>query len=180
MDMGGRCTGDVLPSSEWRFHRDILRDRPELSAVVHTHSTHATAVAVMGWNIPAIHYNVAAAGGADIRCAGYALFGTQALSDAVMLALQGRRACLMAHHGAIACGRSLDRALALAVTVEELARLYLLCRTAGTPPILDAAQMQAVLERYASYGQQSALATPSLSAAANPVLGRLPETPQRR
>ena len=156
MDMDGVCWGDVLPSSEWRFHRDILRCRPDLEAVVHTHSSHATAMAILGLDIPAAHYTIATAGGADIRCAPYALFGTQALSDAVVRALEGRQACLMAHHGAIACGRSLDDALALAVTVEELAHQYLLCRAVGVPPVLDAAQMRDVLAQYGTYGQQPA------------------------
>ena len=156
MDMEGAWQGDVLPSSEWRFHRDILRHRPELTAVVHTHSTHATAMAVLGLDLPAIHYSIADAGGADIRCAPYALFGTQALSDAVMEALEGRRACLLAHHGAIACHRSLEGALGLAVTVEELARLYLLCRTIGVPPVLGPSEMLEVLAKYETYGQQKA------------------------
>jgi len=143
----------VQPSSEWRIHRDVLRHRPDFAAVVHTHSTHATAMAVLGLAIPAIHYGVAAAGGADIRCAPYALFGTQALSDGVQYALEGRAACLMAHHGVIACGHTLAGALDLAVTTEELARLYLLCRAVTVPPILSPAQMDAVLERYKTYGQ---------------------------
>lgn len=153
MDMDGTVHGAVQPSSEWRIHRDVLRHRPDFAAVVHTHSTHATAMAVLGLAIPAIHYGVAAAGGADIRCAPYALFGTQALSDGVQYALEGRAACLMAHHGVIACGHTLAGALDLAVTTEELARLYLLCRAVTVPPILSPAQMDAVLERYKTYGQ---------------------------
>ena len=156
MDVGGGHAGAVLPSSEWRFHRDILRQRPDVGAVVHTHSTHATAMAVLGLSIPALHYSVAEAGGTDVRCAPYALFGTQELSDAALLALGGRRACLLAHHGVIACGRDLRGALALAVTVEELARLFLLCRSAGPAPVpvLGDAEMRAVLEKYKTYGQQ--------------------------
>lgn len=153
MDMDGASQGTARPSSEWRIHRDVLRHRPDLAAVVHTHSTHATAMAILGLDIPAIHYSIAGAGGADIRCAPYALFGTQALSDGVRRALNGRRACLMAHHGVVACERGLAQALALAVTVEELARLYLLCRAVATPPVLGADQMAEVLERYKTYGQ---------------------------
>ena len=154
MDMDGRHAGAVLPSSEWRFHRDILHRRPDVNAVVHTHSPHATALAVHGRGIGAVHYNVAAAGGADIRCAPYALFGTQELSDLAVAALDGRLACLLAHHGVIACGRTAAKALALAVTVEELAQLTLLSHALGEPPLLGAREMAAVVERYASYGQQ--------------------------
>ncbi|MDX2204734.1 MAG: L-fuculose-phosphate aldolase [Hyphomicrobiaceae bacterium] len=148
--------GDVLPSSEWRFHRDILQARPDLNAVVHTHSTHATALSILGRDIPAIHYVIAAAGGATIRCAPYEIFGSQALADRVVKALEGRRACLMAHHGVIAADSSIARALALAVTVEELAEQYLLCLRLGEPPVLSEAQIADVLEKFKTYGQQSA------------------------
>ena len=148
--------GDVLPSSEWRFHRDILHARPDLNAVVHTHSTHATALAVMGRQIPAIHYAIAGAGGDSIRCAPYELFGTQALADRAIEALEGRRACLLAHHGMIAAHVSIARALALAVTVEELAQLYLLSLPHGEPPVLSQAQIGEVLLKYKTYGQQAA------------------------
>ena len=154
MDFDGRHAGAVLPSSEWRFHRDILRRRPDVGAVVHTHSPHAPAVAVLRLSHPARHYSVAEARGTDVRCAPYALFGTQALSDAALEALDGRRACLLAHHGVIACGPDLPRALALAVTVEELARLFLLCRASGPVPVLGEAAMAEVLEKYKTYGQQ--------------------------
>ena len=150
----GSCDGTVLPSSEWRFHRDILVRRSELSAVVHTHSPHATAVAVMGREIPPVHYSIAAVGGPTVRCAPYALFGTQALSDAAVVALEGRRACLLAHHGVIACGRNLDRALALAAIVEEMARLYVLCHAMGEPPVLTDAQIAEALAKHETYGQQ--------------------------
>src|ERR1700744_5438217 len=102
------------PSSEWRFHRDILHSRPDAHAVVHTHSNAATALAIHGRDIPAHHYMVAAAGGNSIRCAAYATFGSQALSDHAIAALKDRTACLLAHHGVIALGRDLTRALWLA------------------------------------------------------------------
>lgn len=152
----GGYSGGVLPSSEWRFHRDLLHARPDLNAVVHTHSTHATALAVMGKDIPALHYAIAGAGGATIRCAPYELFGTQALADRVLQAMEGRRACLLAHHGMIAAHVSIARALALAVTVEELAQLYLLCLPQGEPPILTDEQIAEVLVKYKTYGQQGA------------------------
>lgn len=154
MRFDGSHDGDLLPSSEWRFHRDILAARPELAAVVHTHSTHATGVAVLGRAIPAIHYDIAAAGGADIRCAPYATFGTEELAQNVLRALDGRRACLLAHHGAVAVGASLAQALSLAALVEELARLYLLCLPAGEPPVLPADEIARVVEKYRTYGQQ--------------------------
>lgn len=156
MNWDATFEGDILPSSEWRFHRDILKARPDLNAVVHTHSTHATAVSILERDIPAIHYVIAAAGGATIRCAPYEIFGSQALADRVITALEGRRACLMAHHGVITAHVSIPRALALAVTVEELAELYLLClKTGAEPPILNDEQIAEVLERFKTYGQQS-------------------------
>jgi L-fuculose-phosphate aldolase len=156
--MDGTFAGDVLPSSEWRFHRDILQHRSELNAVVHTHSIRATAMAIMGLHIPAIHYSIAAVGGPDIRCARYATFGSEELAEAALEALQGRRACLLAHHGVIAAHGTIARALSLAVLVEELATQYLLCRGFGEPPVLDDAEIDRVLQKYTSYGQQRASA----------------------
>lgn len=150
--------GARLPSSEWRFHFDILRTRPEFNAVVHTHSQAATALACHGRGIPAFHYMVAAAGGSDIRCAPYATFGTQALSDHALAALAGRKACLLAHHGVIACERTLTRALALAIEVEHLAGMYLRARQLGEPPHLPADEMARVIEKFAGYGQPQARA----------------------
>ena len=164
MDWDASYSGEVRPSSEWRFHRDVLRARPELNAVVHTHSTHATAVSMLHKDIPAIHYMIADAGGASIRCAPYQIFGSQELADSVVSALEGRRACLMAHHGVVAAHVSIASALALAVTVEDLAYQYLLCLQFGEPPILSDAQMADVLEKFKTYGQQTP-AVPDLSAA---------------
>lgn len=145
--------GERLPSSEWRFHFDILRSRREFDAIVHTHSQAATALACHHLGIPAFHYMVAAAGGPDIRCAPYATFGTQELSDNALAALRGRKACLLAHHGVIACERSLARALALAIEVENLAAMYLRARQIGDPPLLSSAEMTRVIEKFATYGQ---------------------------
>ena len=149
---------DVLrekrPSSEWRIHRDILRARQEMHAVVHTHSTAATAMAIHGRDIPALHYMVAAAGGDSIRCAPYALFGTQLLSDHALTALQNRRACLLAHHGVVALGVDLARAVWLAHEVEVLARQYLLACQLGAPPLLSGEQMDEVLEKFKTYGRR--------------------------
>lgn len=154
MRWDGGFDGAVLPSSEWRFHADILRSRDDLNAVVHTHSLNATAVSILGRAIPPIHYMIAAAGGEDIRCAPYATFGTQALSDLAVAALTGRRACLLAHHGVIAAHASLAQALRVAEVVEELAELYLKCLPMGEPPVLSADQITEVLARFRSYGQQ--------------------------
>jgi L-fuculose-phosphate aldolase len=143
------------PSSEWRIHRDILRARADTNAVVHTHSIAATALAIHGRDIPAVHYMVAAAGGASIRCAPYAVFGSQQLSDYALDALRERRACLLAHHGVIALGDDLARALWLAHEVEVLAKQYLLASQLGTPPVLTDEQMDEVLEKFRTYGRRS-------------------------
>jgi L-fuculose-phosphate aldolase len=153
VDDDGHAVGRCEPSSEWRFHAAIYRARGDLHAVVHTHSCHATALACQGLSIPAFHYMVAVAGGADIRCAEYATFGTQALADNVLAALAGRRACLLAHHGVIACGGSLESAFSLAVEVENLARTYAVVRSLGEPRLLPAEEMERVLQRFRSYGQ---------------------------
>ncbi|MGF1597557.1 MAG: class II aldolase/adducin family protein [Acidimicrobiales bacterium] len=147
----------LKPSSEWRFHLDILRTRSDVNAIVHTHSTYATALAVHGRGIGAFHYMVAAAGGHDIRCAPYATFGTQELSGHVLQALEGRKACLMAHHGVVATGPDLPSALALAIQVEELARQYVAALALGEPPTLSAAEVSEVRSRMdaAGYGVAS-------------------------
>ena len=155
MNMDGTFDGSVLPSSEWRFHRDIYAARDEISAIVHTHATFATSLACMDRRIPPFHYMVAVAGGADIRCAAYATFGTQELSNHVIDALKDRSACLMSHHGMIACGADLQTALALAVEVESLARMYWQALQIGEPALLDEAEMCVVIDKFRTYGQQS-------------------------
>ena len=155
VDAGGTATGKRRPSSEWRFHRDIYAARPEAGAVVHTHSPFATALACQRLVIPAFHYMVARFGGDSVRCADYATFGTQALSDAMLAALQGRSACLMAHHGMVVFGRDLRHALDLAVELETLSEQYWRVRQLGEPQLLDADEMTRVIAKFASYGQQS-------------------------
>jgi L-fuculose-phosphate aldolase len=140
------------PSSEWRFHRDILNARAEVSAVVHAHSPFATILAIMGREIPAVHYMIACAGGDTIRCAPYATFGTEELSRHAVAALEDRSACLLAHHGMIAVGTSLAKAMWLAVEVETLARQYHGCLQIGTPPVLSKAEIENVRARMANYG----------------------------
>lgn len=153
MGMDGTWSGAFAPSSEWRFHLDIYAARPEVTAIVHTHSTSATALACLDRGIPPFHYMVAAAGGPDIRCCPYATFGTQELSDHALTALEGRKACLLGHHGVIATGPSLAKALALAIEVETLARMYLACLTVGEPTLLTDGEMAIVLEKFQTYGQ---------------------------
>lgn len=155
MNMDGTFNGDILPSSEWRFHRDIYASRPDVSAIVHTHATFATTLACMSRPIPAFHYMVAVAGGDDIRCAPYATFGTQALSDHVVAALKDRKACLLAQHGMIAVGENLDIALSVAVEVESLGRMYWQALQIGEPALLSDAEMAIVLEKFKTYGQQA-------------------------
>lgn len=142
------------PSSEWRFHRDIYAARPEADAVVHTHSPFATALACQEQGVPAFHYMVARFGGADVRCADYATFGTQELSDAIIRALDGRCACLMAHHGMVVFGRDADHALDLAVELETLCEQYWRVLQLGAPKLLEADEMMHVLAKFATYGQQ--------------------------
>jgi L-fuculose-phosphate aldolase len=153
VDATGTASGMRKPSSEWRFHRDIYLRRPEAAAIVHAHSPFATTLACLDRGIPAFHYMIAAAGGNDIRCAPYATFGTQELSDAALSALDGRKACLLAHHGMIAMGESLDKALALAVEVETLAEMYWRALQIREPAILSDAEMQTVLAKFSQYGQ---------------------------
>ena len=141
------------PSSEWRFHRDIYARYPDVNAIVHTHSVHAAALACLRRSIPAFHYMVAVAGGRDIRCAPYATFGTQQLSDNALGALQDRKACLLANHGAIATGPTLAQALDLAVEVETLAHMYLLALQIGEPALLGDEEMAIVVEKFLSYGR---------------------------
>jgi L-fuculose-phosphate aldolase len=144
--------GPRPPSSEWRFHRDILASRGEVGAVVHTHSTYATALAILGENIPAHHYMVAVSGGNSIRCAPYATYGTAELSQNALQALEGRTCCLLANHGVIATGPNLKKALWLAGEIETLAKQCVIARQLGEPYILSEEEMGRVLEKFTGYG----------------------------
>jgi L-fuculose-phosphate aldolase len=144
--------GLLPPSTEWRFHLDIITTRPEVGAIVHTHPTFATTLAIMGRDIPALHYMIAAAGGPSIRCAAYATFGTEELSANALAALEGRAACLLAHHGMIATGPTLQKALWLAVEVETLARQYYHTLLLGGPPLLPDDEIERVREKMQGYG----------------------------
>lgn len=144
MGLDGVSRGRRRPSSEWRFHRDIYCARPDVGVVLHAHAPYATVLAVQQRGLPAFHYMVALAGGDDIRCAPYATFGTQALSDHVLAALQDRNACLLAHHGLIVTARTVARALALALEVETLARQYVHALAIGPVATLSSAAMAQV------------------------------------
>lgn len=155
MDFSGTYTGKHLPSSEWRFHRDILRARDDVEVVLHCHSIYATTLACHHRPIPSFHYMTAVAGGTNIRCAPYATYGTQQLSEYALEALEGRLACLLGQHGQISLGRNLEHALWLAIEVETLSRLYVQALTLGDPPILSDEEMARVLQqmKQMSYGQ---------------------------
>ncbi|NOT10071.1 MAG: class II aldolase [Gemmatimonadales bacterium] len=152
-EAGHPASGSRAPSSEWRMHRDIYASREEAFAVVHTHSLHATALACLREELPAVHYMVAAAGGAPVRCAGYATFGTAELSAQVLQALEGRRACLLANHGLVTIGADLREAFRVAQEIERVAEIYLLARAAGRPNLLTDKEMAQVVKQFGSYGQ---------------------------
>ncbi|GHB19136.1 L-fuculose phosphate aldolase [Pseudovibrio japonicus] len=154
MDLSGGYYGDYLPSSEWRMHLDIYRRYPDAQAVVHCHSPRATALSTHNKGIPAFHYMVAVAGGDEIKCADYATFGTKALSEAMIAALGDRRACLLAHHGQITYGPSLEKAFGLAGEVEALADQYLSALVLGEPAPLSPTEMKEILRKFKSYGKQ--------------------------
>jgi L-fuculose-phosphate aldolase len=153
----GRWFGRRRPSSEWRFHRDLLQARADVGAIVHTHSRYATALACTGRGIPPFHYMVAVTGGIEIRCAPYHTFGSQELSDAVLETIQGSNACLLGNHGAIAMGADLPAALDLAGEVENLAAQYSAALTLGDVRMLDAAEMWKVVEKFRTYGKPDAV-----------------------
>lgn len=148
----GSWEGANVPSSEWRFHLDIMLARPEVGAVVHTHATYCTVLAICGKEIPALHYMIAAAGGPSIRIADYATYGTKELSENALKALEGRSCCLLANHGMIATGPNLKKAMWLAVELETLARQYYLSLAIGGPRVLPDAEIAHVMERFKNYG----------------------------
>jgi L-fuculose-phosphate aldolase len=153
MNFSGKPLSEGKPSSEWRFHRDILAARSDTGAVVHTHSIFATTLSCLHREIPPFHYMIAVAGGDSIRCAPYALFGSQALSDSALTALEGRKACLLANHGMIALGRDLDEAISVTVEVETVCEQYWRALQISEPHILSAPQMDEVMEQFKGYGK---------------------------
>ncbi len=154
MDFDGGYLGEYLPSTEWRMHMDILKHRPEANAVVHTHSIYATGLACLRKDIPPFHYMIGIAGGTSIRCSEYAEYGTQALSDAMLKAMEDRSACLLGNHGQIAFGDDLANALWRAGEVEAISHQYWASLLAGKPVLLNETQMTTVLARFKTYGKQ--------------------------
>lgn len=153
MSIDGAHSGRRKPSSEWRFHRDLYAGRPEIGAVLHAHSPFAVSLACLRRAIPPFHYMIARFGGDTIRCADYAIFGSNALSTAAIAAMTERKGCLLANHGMLVAGRDLGEALALAVELEELCEQYWRASQLGDPVLLDASEMAEVLEKFSGYGQ---------------------------
>jgi len=154
MALDGSHQGRRKPSSEWRFHRDLYAARPEFGAVLHAHSPFAVSLACLRREIPPFHYMIARFGGDTIRCADYAIFGSQELSTAALQAMAGRRACLLANHGLLVAGGDLAEALALAIEFEDLCEQYWRACQLGQPILLTPEEMRAVREKFAGYGQQ--------------------------
>lgn len=148
----GNIKGARRPSSEWQFHLDILRNQPDVNAIVHAHPTSCTTLSIMEKGIPPVHYMVAVFGGHDVRCAPYATFGSKELSDNAIAALDGRSACLLAHHGMIVTGSSLSQAMWRAVELETLAAQYIGCLAIGEPPLLSVEEIENVINKMAGYG----------------------------
>jgi L-fuculose-phosphate aldolase len=152
MALDGTAPHNATPSSEWSMHAAIYQAHQRATCIVHTHADACTALACLNQGLPGFHYMVTRFGGDDVRCAPYRTFGTPDLADVAVAALHGRTACLLANHGMIVHGRSVDEALTGAVLLETLCRQYLLARAAGTVRLLTAAEMQAAQERFKTYG----------------------------
>ena len=157
VEADGGYAGALVPSSEWKLHHDIYAAFPHAGAVLHAHSPFATALACQRVEIPPFHYMIARFGGSTVRCARYATFGTQSLSDAAVAALDGRNACLLANHGMVVYGRDLAHALALAIEFETLCEQYWRTRQLGAPVLLSEEEMSEVIERFKWYGKPRAL-----------------------
>lgn len=151
---GSVVGGHLAPSSEWRLHLGLYAQRPDLNTIVHAHPRHATALACTGRDIPAFHYMVAIAGGDSIRCAPYAPYGTEELAHAAARAMSGRRACLLANHGAVAASAGLQAALDLMTEIEELAAQYCVALQIGSVTLLSREEMAEIIERFKNYGQR--------------------------
>ncbi len=153
MSEDGEYEGDRKPTSEWMFHLDILKQRPEIGAVIHSHSMFATTLACLRKDVPPFHYMIAVSGGDSIRCAPYALFGSEALSKSALQALEDRRACLLANHGMIALGENIKQAFDVAVEVEALCEQYLRALQVGEPAILSEQEMREVFAQFKGYSK---------------------------
>jgi L-fuculose-phosphate aldolase len=168
MDLDGRYYGDYVPSSEWRFHSDILKARPDVNVVLHSHATHCAILACTRRDIPAIHYMVGVAGDRVVKCSDYAPFGTQALSQAAIAALGGRMACLLGNHGVIALGKTQEQAFNVLQEVEHLARVYIGTLAIGGGVVLGDAEMDVVLQRFKTYGKQPSEIDPAITERVEP------------
>lgn len=155
MTFEGTHKGHLKPSSEWRFHRDIYVHRKDAGAVLHAHPTACTALACLHREIPAFHYMVALAGGNNIRCAPYAVFGSQELSDHAIEALKNRKACLLSNHGMLCLDKNLDKVFSLATEVENLAQIYVQALQTGDPVILSEEDMSTVQKKFVDYQKQN-------------------------
>ena len=153
-DVSGAYDGLLKPSSEWRFHQKLLRGRPEAEVVIHAHSTYCTTLAVARKSIPACHYMIAAFGGTDVKCSGYATFGTEDLSTLALEAMEGRMACLLANHGMIVLGESMAKGMWRAVELETIAKQYYLSLAIGGPVLLSDADIDDTMRGFSSYGVQ--------------------------
>ena len=151
MSLSGEVSGAGAPSSEWEMHAGIYAACPEAGAIVHTHADACTALACLGEDLPPFHYMIVGFGGAEVRCAPYATFGTPALAASAVAALQGRTACLLGNHGMICHGPDPAAAVATALALETLVRQYLLARSAGSPRLLSPVEIAAAQDRYRSY-----------------------------
>jgi L-fuculose-phosphate aldolase len=165
VDDGGGFHGPWQPSSEWHFHHALYASRPDVGAVVHAHSTHATALACHRRPLPAFHYMVAVAGADEVPCVAYHTFGTTELSDAVCRALQDRNACLLANHGLVTCAATMARAITIAVEVESLCESYLAALVLGEPARLSKEEMARVIGKFKTYGQTARSTPPEVPAA---------------
>ena len=152
LKMSGDCDPPLKPSSEWRFHRDIMKSREDVNAIVHAHPTYCTAFAMCRKELPAVHYMIAAAGGSTIRCGDYATFGTEELSQHAIAALKDRMCCLLANHGMIATGTDLGKAMWLAVELETLCRQYAVALQIGDPVVLPDDEIARTIEKFKDYG----------------------------
>jgi L-fuculose-phosphate aldolase len=168
MDMAGRYYGDYIPSSEWRFHYDILKARPDVNVVLHSHAVHCAILASTRRDIPAIHYMIGVAGGSVVKCSGYAPFGTQALSQEALAALEDRMACLLGNHGIIALGKTQADAFHVLQEIENLARIYIGTLQIGGGVVLGAPEMDTVLQRFKTYGKQLGDIDPAITERVEP------------
>ena len=147
---GSHSTGQC-PSSEWQFHKDIYLTKKNAQAVIHTHSDYATALACLREDLPAFHYMIAIAGGNVVRCCDYAVFGSEILSMNILSALEDRKACLIANHGLISWGTSLEEAYTITREIEALCKQYLITRSAGTVSLLNEREMREVIDKFKDY-----------------------------